>query len=88
LGVFSPEDRWRFFGLQAVLSAPETRFNHNWKLATHQAIRSFSVRNDCDDWRRWLMCGVAILSSSTLAINTLALAALVCKSKSSVCETL
>jgi hypothetical protein len=34
------------------------------------------------------MCGVAILSAPTLVINTLALAALVSKSKSSVNETL
>jgi hypothetical protein len=34
------------------------------------------------------MCGVAILSASTLAMNTLALAAFVGKSKSSVNETL
>jgi hypothetical protein len=92
LGVFSLEDRWRFFGLQAALSARETRFNRNRKLATLQeqlsAIRSFSVWNNCDDWRRLLMCGAAILSTSTLAVNTLALAALVGKGKSSVNETL
>jgi hypothetical protein len=89
LGVLSSEDRWRFFGLQAASSAPETRFNRNRKVATLQeqlqAIRSVSVRND---WRRLQMFGVAILSASTLVINTLALAALVGKSKSSVNETL
>jgi hypothetical protein len=92
LGVLSPEDRWRFFGLQAAWSAPETRFNRDRKLALLQeqlqAIRSFSVRNDCDDWRRLLMCGVVILSAPTLAINTLALVALVGKNKLSVKETL
>jgi hypothetical protein len=79
LGVLSPEDRWLFFGLQAALSAPETRINRNRTLAIlqeqFQAIRSFSVRNDYDDWRRLFLRGVAILSALTLAINKLIKAA-------------
>jgi hypothetical protein len=92
LGVLSPEDHWRFCGIQAALSASETRFNRYRTLSTLQeqlsAIRSFSVRNDCDDWRRLLMCRVAILSALTLTINALALVALVSKSKLLVNETL
>ncbi|EAY03784.1 hypothetical protein TVAG_232670 [Trichomonas vaginalis G3] len=46
-------------------------------------IKKYCIRNDEDDWKRYLVCGVCWMDEA-IAINTRQLRLLVCKCKSSI----
>jgi hypothetical protein len=72
--------------LKTSLSGPEMRSNRNQRVATFQAqlklIVNYSIRGDCDDWKRCHDCGLCWLDFQTVAVNVSQLGRLLGKAKS------
>jgi hypothetical protein len=85
--LLSSEDQIRYTSLQQELSAPSRRNRRNRSLATFGevigAIRQFVVRNDENDWKRAIVCGICWLDV-TIGVNTRQLRLLIAKCKSSI----
>jgi hypothetical protein len=85
--LLSSEDQTRYTYLQRELSAPSRKNRRNRSLATFAeliaAVQQFVVRNDEDDWKRALVCGVCWLDR-TIGVNTRQLRILISKCKSSI----
>ena len=88
LEILSPADRRSFEELKTKVGSPENRYNRNKRLATFneiiESIKSFCIRNDGDDWKRCIVCGICWIGKRDLAINTRQLRVLIAKSKSTI----
>lgn len=87
--LLSQDDQRQYQELQSKVGAPENRYNRNKRLQTFNEIldeiRFFCQRNDSDDWRRYLVCGVCWVGlNREIAINTRQLRLLIIKSKSTI----
>ena len=83
----SYDDRKAYEDLRSVLAAPDHRYNRNKRIVTFtdmlEQIKKFCVRNDEDDWKRYLVCGICWIGND-IAINTRQLRILLGKSKSTI----
>ncbi|OHT11326.1 hypothetical protein TRFO_19314 [Tritrichomonas foetus] len=87
LEYLTDQDRLAYENLKQKVGSPDNRYNRNKRLETFieilNEIRIFCVRNDGDDWKRYLACGICWLGPD-LALNTCQLRNLLSKSKSTV----
>ena len=85
--ILSENDKNQYNTLRATLSSHLCRNRRGKRLETFSdmlnAIKVFCIRNDEDDWKRCLVCGVCWLPMG-LAINTRQLSMLIDKCKSSI----
>ena len=85
--LLNQQDKESYYTLQKNLSSSECRNCRNKRLDNFanmlEVIKQFSMRNDEDDWKRLLVCGVCWISDG-IAINTHQLSILLGKCKSSV----
>lgn len=85
--VLSEVDKERFNRMRSALASPacKHRRHHTAQINNDilSAIKSFVVRNDQDDWRRALVCGIYWMPDG-IAINTRQLRILLSKCKSSI----
>ena len=81
------EDKITYNKLRSTLSSHLCRNRRGKRLETFSdmltTIQNFCIRNDGDDWKRFLVCGVCWLPLG-LAINTRQLSLLITKCKSSI----
>ena len=87
-GLLSNADRYQYMYLRAALSNPTTKNVKNKRVEnfteTLEIIRQYTCRGDGDDWRRFLVTGIAWLSNGAIAVNTHQLRLLIMKCKSSI----
>ena len=85
--LLSDSDKEGYNQLRATLSSRNCRNRRNKRIETFSemlnAIQTYSVRKDENDWKRCLVCGVLWLSNG-IAINTRQLRLLIDKCKSSI----
>jgi hypothetical protein len=85
--LLTDNDQLGYRRLRSTLGNSDQRYKRNKRIESLQdaldAIREFCIRNDADDWKRCLACGVCWLDRD-LAINTRQLGLLVDKCKSSI----
>lgn len=83
----SEADRQEFDRIRAILASPacKHRRHHANEINSEilNRIKSFVVRNDADDWKRALVCGIYWMPD-TVVINTRQLRLLLSKCKSSI----
>jgi hypothetical protein len=83
----SDSDKASYLQLKRDFTETSMRHGRNTRLETFdgilEAIRHFAERNDDQDWRRFLVCGVCWMDNA-IAINTRQLRILVSKCKSSI----
>ena len=83
----SLEDQKSYDKLRNVLAAPDHRYNRNKRIDTFtdmlEQIKAFCIRNDAEDWKRYLVCGICWINND-IAINTRQLRVLLGKSKSTI----
>jgi hypothetical protein len=87
--LLSPEDQEAYASLQQAVSAPCQKNRRNRSIQTFnkmlEAIKAYVVRNDPDDWKRALVCGIAWVGpDGAIALNTRQLRILTAKCKSSI----
>lgn len=86
--LISDDDKCAYIYLRKALAAPTCKNRRNRSIETFSEIidqiKSFVVRNDGDDWKRSLVCGICWLKGSSIAINTRQLRLIVAKCKSSI----
>ena len=87
--LLSNADRYQYTYLKAALSNSSAKFKSKNKkgetfIDTLEAIKRYCVRGDCDDWRRFLVTGIAWLNNGAIAVNTHQLRILLVKCKSSI----
>ena len=86
--LLSLEDKSSYEVMRGALSSPSCKNRRNKSLETFteiiETIHSYVVRNDNDDWKRALVCGVCWLGKDAVAINTRQLRLLIAKCKSSI----
>lgn len=85
--LLNEEDQEQYTRLRSTLSSHICRNRRGKRLETFaemlNAIKSFCIKGDSDDWKRCLVCGVCWLSNG-IAINTRQLGLLIDKCKSSI----
>lgn len=85
--MLDPADQERYNELRATLSSHMCRNRRGKRLETFAemlgAIKNFCVRNDENDWKRCLVCGVCWLPNG-IGINNRQLSILIDKCKSSI----
>jgi hypothetical protein len=85
--LLDDDDREKYHKLREEFLAGNFRHTRNARLEQFDAIlekiRRYAERNDDNDWRRFLVCGVCWLDNA-IAINTRQLRLLVAKCKSSI----
>ena len=85
--LLSDPDKYHYLYIRANISAQKAKNQRNKRLEnfteTLEWIRRFCIRNDGDDWKRQLVCGICWLNEG-LAINTRQLKLLIFKCKSSI----
>ena len=85
--LLTDNDRVLYNNMRSGLSSHACRNRRGKRLETFgemlKAIKTFCIRNDEDDWKRCLVCGVCWLSNG-IAINTRHLSLLIDKCKSSI----
>lgn len=88
LELLSKEDWDEYENLQRLVGSPNNRYNRNRRYTVltdiFERIRVFCERNDQDDWKRCLACGICWLEDGLIAINTNQLKVLISKCKSSI----
>lgn len=66
--LISEEDQCQYRELQKILTSPENRYARNRRIETLkeslEEIRKFCIRNDENDWKRCLVCGVIWLNEN------------------------
>lgn len=81
------EDRYKYTVMRAEMSSPSNKNQRNKRIETFSdaldKIKKFAIRNDSDDWKRCLVCGICWLPEG-IAINTHQLKILIFKCKSSI----
>ena len=81
-------DKNKYIYMRMTLSSPACKNlrNHSkqtfWKIMN--TIKNFCVRNDSDDWKRCLVCGIFWLPENQIAVNSKQLCLLLSKCKSSI----
>ncbi|EAX93246.1 hypothetical protein TVAG_156100 [Trichomonas vaginalis G3] len=87
LDILVEEDRGRYLELRNNLCSDKMRYQRFRRTDTFdlilEEIHKFCIRNDSDDWKRCLVCGVCWLSSY-IGINVKQLRILTDKSKSNI----
>ena len=67
--LLSPADRIEYDELKKKVGSPENRYNRNKRIQTFteiiESIRQFCIKNDDDDWKRCLVCGICWIPHST-----------------------
>ena len=85
--LLSESDRVGYEALKAKFNEGGVRRNRGHRVETFDtmldAIRAYAERNDGNDWKRYLVCGVCWMDNA-IAINTRQLRLLVTKCKSSI----
>ena len=85
--ILSEEDRTQYQKMKQDFSSGVMKRVRNSRAETFdeilEVIKKFCVKNDDNDWKRYLVCGVCWMDSA-IAINTRQLRLLVCKCKSSI----
>lgn len=85
--MLSESDQKGYITLRNEIAASDTKFKRYKRITSLQealyAIRTYCVRNDKDDWRRFLVCGICWIGWD-IAINTRQLRLLINKCKSSI----
>lgn len=85
--LLNEEDQEQYTRLRSTLSSHICRNRRGKRLETFaemlNAIKTFCIKGDSDDWKRCLVCGVCWLSNG-IAINTRQLGLLIDKCKSSI----
>ena len=85
--LLSEEDKNGFMEMQQEFSSGVLKRVRNSRAETFdeilEVIKKYCVKNDENDWKRYLVCGVCWMDSA-IAINTRQLRILVCKCKSSI----
>jgi hypothetical protein len=85
--LLSDTDKANYLTMRQALSSSACKHCRNHSAAMNQeiigSIQSFVMRNDGDDWKRGLVCGICWLNSA-IAVNTRQLRLLVSKCKSSI----
>ncbi|OHT05685.1 hypothetical protein TRFO_05824 [Tritrichomonas foetus] len=81
------EEKEQYHMLQKNVGAPENRYTRNRRLATlresFEEIRKFCIRNDENDWKRCMVCGICWFNNN-IAINIRQLRMIINKSKSTI----
>ena len=85
--LLDTDDQARYFELQHIISNSDKRYKRNKRIESLQEaldmIHNFCIRNNADDWKRCLVCGVCWMGQD-IAINTRQLRLLIDKCKSSI----
>ena len=85
--LLNDQDKYYYLYIRANISAQKAKNQRNKRVEnfteTLEWIRRFCIRNDGDDWKRQLVCGICWLNEG-LAINTRQLKLLIFKCKSSI----
>lgn len=67
--LLSPSDRIKYEELKQKVGSPENRYNRNKRIQTFteiiESIRQFCIKNDDDDWKRCLVCGICWIPHSS-----------------------
>ncbi|OHT16868.1 hypothetical protein TRFO_41518 [Tritrichomonas foetus] len=87
INLLSEEDKKQYYILRSSFATPVVKNRRKDTLKAFsnviEAIKSYVVRNDDDDWKRGLVCGI-IWIDNNLAVNTQQLKILLSKCKSSI----
>ena len=85
--ILSASDKKEYFKLKNSFTSSSSRNRRGKRLETFaetlESIKSYAVREESDDWKRCLICGVCWLDNC-LAINIRQLTILINKCKSSI----
>lgn len=85
--LLSDEDKEKYLSIRETISNSDKRYKKNKRIESLQEsldmIQKYCMRNDSDDWKRCLVCGVCWMGQD-IAINTRQLRLLVDKCKSSI----
>jgi hypothetical protein len=85
--LLSDTNKGEYLAMRQALSSSACKHRRNHSKEINQdivtTIRSFVMRNDADDWKRGLVCGICWLDAD-IAINTRQLRLLLSKCKSSI----
>ncbi|KAK8896253.1 hypothetical protein M9Y10_014150 [Tritrichomonas musculus] len=85
--LLSAEDRYKYTVMRAEMSSPSNKNQRNKRIETFSdaldKIKNFAIRDESDDWKRCLVCGICWLPEG-IAINTHQLKILIFKCKSSI----
>lgn len=85
--MLTKQDQSAYDKLRAIVSSNENKYIKNQRCQTIQAafnmIREYCVRDDEDDWKRYLTCGICWIDND-IAINIRHLRLLLNKCKSSI----
>lgn len=69
----SEEDQNKYRELQQILLSPENRYARNRRTETlkesFEEIRKFCLKNDKDDWKRCLVCGIIWLNENKTSVD-------------------
>lgn len=85
--LLNDSDKEQYLELRNIISNSDKRYKKNKRIESLQEsldmIQKFCMKNDSDDWKRFLVCGVCWMGQD-IAINTRQLRLLVDKCKSSI----
>lgn len=85
--LLDDDDKEKYNELRKVISNSDKRYKKNKRIESLQEaldlIQKFCIRNDLDNWKRFLVCGVCWMGQD-IAINTRQLRLLIDKCKSSI----
>lgn len=86
--LLNEEDKKQYLLMKSALSSPVCKNRRNHSTDTFkqilQMIKNFTNRNDCDDWKRCIVCGIFWLEDNQIAVNSKQLCILLSKCKSSI----
>lgn len=85
--LLSPSDQLQYQALQRRLSSTDNRYNRNKRIEVFKEnldeIKRFCLRNDEDDWKRFIACGICWIDDG-ICVNTRQIRILFGKSKSAI----
>ncbi|OHT16000.1 hypothetical protein TRFO_42123 [Tritrichomonas foetus] len=85
--LLSEDDQKQYKELREKVGSPENRYTRNRRLITlkdsFDAIRAFCIKNDEDDWKRCMVCGLCWIDDS-ICVNIRQLHLIINKSKSTI----
>lgn len=86
--LLNKEDKKQYLFMRLTLSSSVCKNRRNHSTQTFelilQMIKNFTIRNDCDDWKRCIVCGIFWLEDNQIAVNSKQLCILLSKCKSSI----
>ncbi|OHT07381.1 hypothetical protein TRFO_24468 [Tritrichomonas foetus] len=81
-------DKKQYIYMRKTLSSKVCKNHRNHSRQTFvqivNTIKTFSIRNNADDWKRCLVCGIFWLPNNEIAVNSKQLCLLLSKCKSSI----